>query len=179
MKLSRTIAASTVLALGAVAGAVAARQAPAQPREQHKWLQTHVGTWDAALSGVMGESKGTRVVKEGPGGLWTVSEFTGEVGGMPIKGMEFLGYDAAKGEFVSVWIDSMSTKPAIMKGEFDEAAQKLTLEGETIGMDGDNPVKTLNVTHYKSADSMTFELQGPGPDGKPITAMTIEYTRRK
>jgi hypothetical protein len=180
MKFRAKLVSASAIALLCAAGVSAAvrQEGAVQPTEQHKWLLSRVGTWDTAMSGMMGDSKGTWVVKEGPGGLWTVGEYTAVMATGPFKGMEFMGYDAAKGEFNQVWIDSWTPTPLIMKGKFDKATQKLVLEGESEGPDG-KPVKMTQVTHFEGPDSHTWEMQGPGQDGKPTTFFAIKYTRRK
>jgi hypothetical protein len=149
-----------------------------QPTQQHEWLQKHVGTWDAAVSGSMGESSGTCTYKAGPGGLWLVSDFDAPIMGMPFQGMEVLGFDPSDSTFNSVWVDSMTTTATLMKGTYDKDTKTLTLRGESVGPDGSKTPMT-NVTRYPDADHMVFEMKGPGEDGKPMTYMTIEYTRRK
>lgn len=177
MKLPRLIAATTILALAAVAGAAVLRQGPAQPDKMHAWLQSHVGVWDAKLDMMGAESKGTWEIKAGPGGMWIVSEFKADMMGMPFHGMEFMGYDPAKGQFTSLWIDSMSTVSSRLDGKYDEAKKTMTLTGKVPGMDG-QPADARHVTTYKDADHMTFEMYGAGPDGKEMKHMTIQYTRR-
>lgn len=178
MKLSRLFAASTLLVLAAAAGATALRQGPTAPSEEHRWLKSHVGMWDAKISGMLGESKGTWEVKAGPGDLWTVGEFKGDMMGMPFHGMEFLGYDPDAKQYTSVWIDSMTPRPMPTTGTYDKASKTLTMKGESMGPDGKMAPMT-NVSHYTDADHITFTMSGPGPDGKDMEMMKIEYTRRK
>jgi hypothetical protein len=180
MKLPRLIQGIAVLALVAAAGVAASslRQGPVQPDQMHAWLQSHVGTWDAKVSGMMGESKGTWTVEAGPGGLWIAGEFKGEIMGGPFHGMEFMGYDPESKSFTSYWIDSMSPRATVTSGTYDKASKTMTLKGETTGPDG-SPMTMTNVSRYTDADHMTFEMMGPGPDGKDMTMMTIEYARRK
>jgi hypothetical protein len=179
MKLPRLLAVSA-LALATAAGVAAAtlRQGPTQPDQMHTWMQGHVGMWDAKVTGMTGESKGTWEVKPGPGGLWLFSEFKSEMMGMPFHGMEFMGYHPAKGMFSSVWIDSMSTESAKLEGKLDEAKKTLTMSGKSVGMDG-QPTEVLQVWQYADADHMSFEMKGKNPDGTEMSYMTIHYTRRK
>lgn len=180
MKLPRLIAVSA-LALATAAGVAAAtlRQGPTQPDQMHAWLQSHVGMWDAKIeSEMMGEAAGTWEVKPGPGGLWTVGEFKGDMMGMPFHGMEFMGYDPAKSTFSSYWIDSMGPTCSKLEGKYDEAKKTLTMRGMVPGMDG-TPAEATHLWTYPDNDHMRFEMKGKGPDGSEMTHMTIHYTRRK
>jgi hypothetical protein len=143
-----------------------------KPVEQHTWLMSHIGTWDATIDTMGTKSKGTMTTEKGPGEFWVVSEFKGEMMGMPFMGMELLGYDTNRSEFTSVWIDSMTTAPANTRGTYDEATRRLTMTGESVGMDG-QPMKMTNVTEYKDKDTMVFTMHSEMGD------MTIEYKRKK
>jgi hypothetical protein len=179
MKLPRTFTTVAVLAL-LTAGGIAAslRQHAVAPSEQHKWLASHIGSWDAKVSFMGAESKGVWEVKAGPGDLWIFSEFKGDMMGAPFHGMEFMGYDPDSKTFVSTWIDSMTPRAANTSGTYDKATKTLTMKGETQGPDG-SPMTMTNVSTYADADHFTFEMKAPGPDGKDMTMMTIAYTRRK
>ncbi|HVS18277.1 MAG TPA: DUF1579 domain-containing protein [Planctomycetota bacterium] len=181
MKFSRLFATVSALALVTAAGVTAAglRQGPVEPDRMHTWLQSHVGNWDAKIDGMMADSVGTWVVKEGPGGLWLVSEFkTDDMMGGPFHGMEFFGYDADSKTFTSYWIDSSSTRCSKLEGTYDAATKTMTLHGKVPGPTGEM-VDVTHVTSYPDADHMKFEMKGAGPDGSEMTFMTIEYTRRK
>jgi len=183
MKLRTLALSSTALVLAGAAGFTAARALQenmpvAEPTEMHKWLRSHVGTWDAECT-MMGEtSKGTWKVAEGPGELWNVAHFEGEMGGMPFTGMELSGYDSAAQEFVQVWVDSTSTSMSIGRGTYDKAAKKLVMTGESVGTDG-KPATMKHVTEFPDADHMNFTMSTPGPDGGDMEIMSIKYTRRK
>lgn len=166
------------LSLAALGGLAAAFQdgmemMVPEPVEQHTWLMTHVGTWDATVNAMGSESKGTMTIKKGPGEFWLLSDFKGDMMGMPFTGMEVLGYDTNRSEFTSVWIDSMTTSPAITRGTYDEATRRLTMTGESIGMDG-QLMKMTNVVEYKDADTMVFTMNTDMGE-----AMKIEYKRKK
>lgn len=182
MKLS-LLASAAVLAAGA-AGFAAARStqedamvAP-QPTEQHRWLASHVGDYDAVVTGMMGESKATSKSELGPAGLWVLTHFKGDMSGMPFEGREFMGYDAATETFQGVWIDSWTTVPILTTGKYDAKTQKLTMEGMGKGPDG-SPAPHKFVTEFKGPDSHVFHMMAPGEGGAEAPMMTITYTRKK
>jgi hypothetical protein len=160
------------LAAGVVL-APAARGQFAKPGPEHDGLKELVGTWDATVKGPGGESKGVMTYKMDLGGLWLVGNFAGEMAGEKFTGKGLDSYDAASKKYVSVWVDSMVTKPLVMEGTMDKETHTLTMTGDATGMDG-KPVKFKMVTHFKDKDTMVSTMSA-GKD----EMMTITYKRRK
>jgi Protein of unknown function (DUF1579) len=149
-----------------------------QPGPEHKKLKELEGTWDAVMKMGDAESKGTMVWKMDLGGLWLVSDFQGDFGGMKFSGKGMDGYDPIKKKYVSVWVDSMSTSPMLSEGTYDKDGKTLTMTGEGPGADG-KPAKYKMTTEYKDKDTIFWTMYGPGPDGKEGMQFTISYKRRK
>src|SRR5688572_754776 len=156
-------------------GAAEMMAAP-QPTEMHKWLTSHVGDWDAAMSGSMGDSKGSMKIESGPGGLWTLSHYKGDMMGGPFEGREFMGYDPATDTFTVVWIDSWTTTPMVMSGKYDAKTKKMTLKGESQTPAG--PMPMSSVTEHPNNDTMVFTMSG-GPEGASAAMFKITYTRKQ
>ncbi len=148
------------------------------PTPEHQALKRLEGQWTAAIKSPGGESTGSATYKMQCGGLWLVSDFRGDFGGMPFEGHGIDGYDPAKKKYTSVWVDSMSTAPMFLEGTMDKEKQTLTMRGEGPGPDG-KPVKYRNETRYKDNDHQTFTMYMVGPDGQETQMLTIEYTRKK
>src|SRR5205809_737763 len=100
----------------------AANAQPASPKPgpEHEQLKRLEGVWEATVNAGGQESKGTMTYKMDLGGLWLVSEFEGDFGGMKFRGRGLDTYDAAKKKHVALWADSMSTTPMIMEGTYDK-----------------------------------------------------------
>lgn len=78
---------SVTLTLGVLAAAARlAAQQPPQPGPEHARLKESVGTWDATVKSMGGDSKGTYVCEMGLNGLWFTEHFKGAVAGMPFEG---------------------------------------------------------------------------------------------
>jgi hypothetical protein len=150
------------------------------PGPEHKALQRQEGEWTATVKteGVEGTSTGTMKCKLECGGLWLATEYRGEFWGQPFEGRGFDGYDPVKKKYVSVWVDSMSTRPLLLEGDLDEAKKTLTMVGESVGPDG-QPVKFKSVTRMVDDDHHTFVMYMVGPDGAETKLMTIDYARKK
>jgi hypothetical protein len=154
------------------------------PAKEHQLLKQFDGTWEASIRMTMEpgkppvEAKSTEVNKMICNGLWQVSDIKGELGGQPFEGHGVNGYDTAKKKVVGSWVDSMGTYLTLIEGDWDKAGKTLTLTMEMPGENG-KPVKSKMVTEFKDADHHTSTMTMTGPDGKEMTIMTIEYTRKK
>jgi hypothetical protein len=179
------------LCLGAtvLAGAATAQEPPpgAKPRPEHKVLAADEGTWDATVKTFVGGpdaeplvSRGTEVNEVMPGGLWLLSKFEGDFGGMKFMGRGQYGYDPVKKKYVGTWIDSMSTILSVLEGEYDAGAKTMTYVGE--GYDPDHKAKFTQkmVTKAKDEGTRVFTLYMKFA-GQPaeVKFMEITYTKRK
>jgi hypothetical protein len=88
---------------------VARAQEPAQPGPQHAKLKEMEGEWEVLLKIGGAESKGKVTYKMSLNGLRLISDFQAELGGMPFPGHALDGYDMAKGKYIGIGVDSMSS----------------------------------------------------------------------
>lgn len=159
--------------------AVSVGQELPQPGPEHALLKQNEGTWSAAIKMSDGsQSQGEMKSKMECGGLWLITSFEGDFGGLKFQGKGMDSYDPVKKKFVGVWVDSMTTTPMTLEGTYDEKAKTLTMTGEARGPDG-KPSKHRLVTTYKDKDHHSLEMFMNGPDGNEISLMTVEYTRQK
>ncbi|HKE00281.1 MAG TPA: DUF1579 family protein [Planctomycetota bacterium] len=142
--------------------------------KEHEMMKGRAGTWDATVN-VMGQvSKGTeKVTMLGP--FWQIAEFQSEMMGAPFQGRQQLGYVPEKKEFFSTWIDTMSPRPLVMRGNFDAAGKVLTMTGEGKNMEGKS-ITWKTVVTISSPDATTFQMF-ENDAKQPV--MTIDYKRRK
>ena len=150
-------------------------QAPQSPGKEHEELKALTGVWDAAMKMADGsEVKAESEYKMICEGMWLTSDFRGDFGGMKFQGKGLDGYDSAKKQYVSVWVDSMSGSPMVMRGT--KEGKVTTMTGEGPGPAGDAKYKTI--TTQDSSDKMSFQMFMT-TDGKDVEVMSITYTRRK
>ncbi|MFO0832778.1 MAG: DUF1579 domain-containing protein [Phycisphaerales bacterium] len=154
----------------------------AQPGEQHKAIAKFQGTWHGKVSHFMAPgqppmiSEGTMVNTMVLDGRWLRQEWTGDMMGQPFKGLGYWGYDTAKKEYAGMWVDTMSTSWSIFKGQFDAATKTYTSTGTM-----DSPMGPMNMREVVTVTDdthHTFDMYMPGPDGKEVKAMSIEYTKK-
>jgi len=98
----------------------------------------------------------------------------------PFEGMGLEGYDNFRKQYVSTWVDSMSTSILYMTGTADETGKVITYTGKA-----DDPMTGQKDKPYKSVlrkisdDKAVFEMYDRTPEGQEFKAMEIEYTRQK
>ena len=156
----------------------------ATPGDAHKALDQFVGNWDAkvtmwqapgappAVSTATGESHwilGNRYVQE------TV---TGTFMGMPFQGIGITGYDNAKKHYFNTWFDNFGTGVMTSIGTMSDP-KTMTMKSTTTDPMTGKDVPGESKMIIADADHHTMEMYGPGPDGKTMKVMQIEYTRRK
>jgi hypothetical protein len=158
-----------------------AQPAPAAlPEHQH--LEQEVGVWDATVKfwptpdAPAMESK-ARETGEMVGGLWLVSKFEGDFGGIPFTGHGQYGYDPQKKKYVGTWIDSMSPYMQTMEGEYNETENSLVMIGTGRDPQTGAEYKSKNVTRYKEDGTRVFEMFGPDSEGEMRKMMEIEFRR--
>lgn len=177
------------LAAWSLASAATAQEPPPlqKPLPEHKILAADEGTWDATIKTFEGGpdaqpsvSKGSEVNEVMPGGLWVLSKFEGDFGGMKFHGRGQFGYDPVKKKYVGTWIDSLSTTLSVLEGEYDAKTRTMTFVGD--GYDPTQKAKFTQkmVTTTKDDGTRVFTLYMKYA-GQPAEAkfMEITYTKRK
>jgi hypothetical protein len=111
---------------------------PAEPTEEHRWLQRLEGTWDIEGEADMGNgevSKWTAVeTVRKVGELWVVAESIGEMpGGGPATNLTTLGYDPRTSRFVGTFVSTMMTYLWIYEGKLDDRKKALTFTARRSG----------------------------------------------
>ena len=112
------------------------------------------------------------------GGLWLASDYRSDVPHFTFQGKGLDSFDQKKMKYVSVWVDSMVTKPMFLEGTYDAAAKTLTMTGEADGESG-KPEKVKTVSQFKDQDHHSFKFYMLAEGGKEKLAFTIDYVRRK
>ena len=158
----------------------------ATPGDAHHKLAALEGTWDAKVMTWMAPgappevSGGTMTNKMILGGRYLEQRFEGgTMMGMPFSGLGYTGYDNVKKMYVSTWMDSMDTSIMDSTGTQDPTSGVMTFVGTSVDPVSGKAVEVKEAITVKDADHHVFEMWGPGPDGKVMKNMEIEYTRKK
>jgi Protein of unknown function (DUF1579) len=155
--------------------------------EPHKMLAKSNGTWTANMTYWKGmddaagsKMTGTQVTTSILSGHFQQSKFSGDFMGMPWEGISTIGYDNTTKEYVSTWMENMSTNIMSMSGTWDNATNSLNMTGKQ-----KNPANGLECNMretFKIIDdnNHVMELYGPDPKtGKEFKMVEIKYTKKK
>ena len=156
----------------------------ATPGPEHQKLAKLAGKWKLQFTSWMApgappqKSDGTAEFKTVLGGRYVQQEVKGDMGGQPFEGMGIMGFDNVTKERFATWTDSMSTGLMVMRGKCPTDAKKCTTKGHMSDAIAGKEVAYSETTTMTDDDHFTFELRGPGPDGKQFKMMEIVYTRQ-
>jgi hypothetical protein len=167
---------------------MAAMMKKTSPNENHQVLNPLAGTFKANVkfwmdpSAPAEESVGTSENKWIYNGRFIQQNFNGTSMGQPFEGMGFLGYDNIKGEYVSTWLDNMSTSIMMSgTGKYDAATKTIEQNG-TVGCpmtdEKNRPYRT--VLKIIDEDHHTYEMYMNDPKtNQELKVMEINYERVK
>jgi len=160
---------------------MASMAAMATPGEEHEELMKTCGQWTAKSSFIMDpaappmESTGSMNIESVMGGRFVKCDFEMDFMGQPFNGLSYAGYDKYHNQYVSIWMDTMSTKITYLEGNHDEDGN-LVMKGISSTPMGDNPMKI--VTTHHDDDHFTDHFYDKMPDGTWFQSGTIKYTRK-
>lgn len=175
-----------VIVVVSILGASAMAQPGTKATDEHKVLARYEGTWDGTVksfaAGPDAEpmvSKATEVNTVLPGGLWMVSKFDGDFGGMKFEGRGQFGYDPAKKKYIGSWIDSLSPTMSILEGSYDPKTRTMTYTGDGTSAEGIKYTQKM-VTTTRDDGSRVFTLYMKIDGAKDEAKfMEIAYQKRK
>ncbi|RKZ11354.1 hypothetical protein DRQ53_14020 [bacterium] len=151
------------------------------PPAEMKALAFMLGEWDVAMDyreGPEGEwvtIAGSAVSKSVLDGCAHRMDFEATLMGMPFKGFDHTTYNREYGRYESVWMDNMSAKMGIMRGNF---------EGDELIMQGPDKMQGMeflarSVSTKVSNDEIHFAMSMSVDDGATwFENMKMVYTRK-
>ena len=154
------------------------------PGENHQWLASMNGDWDAAVTMWMDPtqppvvSQATTKNEMIMGGLYQRSQHSGTMMGMPFTGEAITAYDNGKQKFLATWIDNFGSSIMFLEGEYNTKGDALILEGKMMDPATGEDMHVKQVTEKTSGDSYVFTMYMV-VDGKDMKNMEISYTRKK
>ncbi len=115
------------------------------------------------------------------GGMWLVSDFKGDFGGVEFVGHGQFGYDPTKEKYVGTWVDNMNPHMSMMEGTWDENSQVMTMMSKSVEAQSGTEVTGKIISRYKGDDNRIMEMymEKPGSPGEYIKQMEITYTRKQ
>jgi len=156
-----------------------------KPGPQHAQLAKYVGDFKADVQMWMDpsqppmKSEGKLHNEMALGGKFLMGTYEGTFMDQPFHGMSCSGYDNGKKKWTNGWVDDMSTGTMYAEGDADESGKTITLTAEMYCPQTKGLMKVREITKFVDDDHMTYEMHMPGPDGKEMKCMEINYTRVK
>jgi hypothetical protein len=157
----------------------------AAPDQHHKELGRLVGSWKTTNKMWMGPepvvSSGTSTYEWILGGRYLQSKHVGEWSGMPFEGMGIDGYDKAKKEYFSIWLDTMGTGMMKMTGQPSADGKAMAYTGTSFDPAQGRDVGVREDVVWANDRSYTFTMymQMPGADGKLQETKVLEIVAVK
>jgi len=153
------------------------------PGWAHEMMAAHEGEWKVVTTFWMDPSappqtmEGTAKSEMILGGRYLKSTHSGTMMGMPFNGLSLEGYDNAKKEFTSIWIDNMGTGTSISTGSYDKATNTITYIGNVYDPMQGKDVKIRETVKIIDKDHYTIEMYNE-LDGKEFKSMEIAFERK-
>jgi Protein of unknown function (DUF1579) len=155
------------------------------PGPMHTWMAKSNGTWEAEVSQWMDpaapptKAKATNVQSSILNGLYVSGKFSSTMMGMPFQGESTLGYDNAKKDFVSTWVDNMGSGIVVMRGTYDEATKTLHLKGKQSDPMTGKDCDIREEMKFIDDNTYTMTMFGSDWEGKETKFMEGTFKRKK
>jgi len=156
------------------------------PGEQHEMLAKMIGDWTYAQKMWMApgsppmESTGAMTAEAMLDGRFVKATWSAEVMGMQFTGVGINGYDKAKEQLTTTWMDSMMTSTMMFTGQCtDDACASTEMSTSFEDPASGNEMTMRMVTTWTSDDSFEIASYIGGADGNEMQNMAITATRRE
>jgi hypothetical protein len=163
---------------------MAAYMAAAAPDEHHARLAEMEGEWTFRMThwpapGAPPQTvEGTASSVMALGGRYLISEYHADMGGFQFEGRGLAAYDRTAGEYVSTWVDNMSTGVMISRGQVEDGA--LVMRGPWV-----DPVTRAAQSHRtverRNADgtyTMEYYMEEAGNERKTMEIVSTRVAPR-
>lgn len=155
------------------------------PGPQHAALAKMAGTWDAMVKSWMSpdappmESKGVCEEVMVMGGRYLQQNFHGEMMGQSFEGVGYTGYDNVTQKYIGYWMDNMSTGFMTTTGTPTADGKGFVFTGVMSDPMTNSVLPSEQHVSFPDDNHMHFEIWAPGPGGKNMKWLEIDYTRKK
>jgi hypothetical protein len=153
----------------------------ATPGKEHAELAKSVGAWEQhykfrwSPDAPWMETTGTSEAKALLGGRYILEEIKFEMMGMPLEAVHLIGFDKNKGEYTTLWADSMSTWWITARGPA-KADGTLEVKGTMVDVAGERPFRMVS---KPQADGSVFvEMYDTIPPTGEVKVMEITSKKK-
>lgn len=148
--------------------------------QQHDFLRKLAGVWEGQAHILTGDDQNVQgvfgCVNTLTFGRYLTCSFTGKLMGENFQAVQTWGYNTAKGQFETTWIDNNSTAIAFNTGACNDDGTVFTITGSTDDPATGQSVTQKTITTILDNDHYTLELFSV-QDGKDTPLMTVSFAR--
>jgi hypothetical protein len=169
----------------AEAEALAAFLVAANPGEEHERLASLEGAW--AVTGMFWSEPGAEPItaahsskmRMALGRRYLIEDLEGDLWGEEFRGVGITAFDNVEEEYVTIWIDNLSTGILMLRGRYDQGRDAVVMTGEYT-----DPV-TGQKRFLKSVERVTedgtrvYEHWEVSDDGGEFKVMELTYLRNR
>ncbi|MBA3756853.1 MAG: DUF1579 domain-containing protein [Nitrosomonas sp.] len=156
----------------------------ATPGEPHKLFATLTGSWTTKTKEWMDpqkpfvESTGSVDIKMLLGGRFLQQEVTGSMHGKPYSAIWTIAYDNLLKQYVSTWINTMSTQIFIMEGTASTDGKVITFTGQHAEIGGGHMTHRA-IWKIEDSNNREFVMYGTYHGGKEMKMLETTYKRKQ
>ena len=154
------------------------------PGAGQKYLETFVGDWDVIKTfhpragdpvKTKGECRQTMIHD----GRFLQSEFVFDQDGKKTTGMGLVGFDAATGQFTTVWTDSRSTRMSLRQSQQQFDGKEIVLQSRSLENETKGARVSRTVTRMEAKGDRIIHRQFTvAAGGQERLIMELEMTRK-
>jgi len=160
--------------------------------EHHNKLKMFVGEWDVVTKHWMepgtepnvskAESEcdlvfNGRYVRQTFEGIIEMPDASGNMVKQNFKGESMMGYDNIKKQYVSTWVDSMSTGIWMEHGQWDGKENGFVMYSDFVDPMTRQPSRAKSVHKFMGRDKMVSEMYKQDRSGQWFKELELTYTR--
>ena len=156
----------------------------AQPSKHHDKLDPFVGEWNQKIRMWMRPDAEPQVLTGKAeyewimGGRFLQGTYEGNFMGQPFHAMDLLGYDNYREQYVSIWVDNLSTGLMSVKGWYNDETDTIVMHGtvdDLIHNFPNRPVRTE--TEIRSDDHIVYRSYTVDRNGDEYKTMELHSRR--
>lgn len=171
---------------GASAEEMQRMQALMSPGAQHKALARVAGEWKTSMKMWMGPGEpqvqtGTATGEMVHGGRYALTRHQATFMGMPFEGTSLDGYDNARKEYFTIWIDNFGTGVMHLRGRPAAEGDGIDFAGTMFDPMVGKEVPVRETVRWEGDDRYVFEMFGPmpQPDGTTSEGKIMELVAER
>lgn len=169
----------------AEAEALAAYLVAANPGEEHERLASLEGAW--AVTGKFWSEPGAEPItathsstmRMALGRRYLIEDLDGDLWGEEFRGIGITAYDNVEEQYITTWIDNLSTGILVLRGRYDRDADAVVMSGEYTDPVTKQKRSLRSVERVTADGTRVYEHWEVSDDGSESRVMELTYRRKR